>query len=246
METNKRFEYIVSTLVRFRTVWVLPAAAGAVLAVLFVLFLKSDTWTARQALVVRDDLLGQSFKPGQFSSQEAMKSAQETILEIARKPDVIRQALDQLGPPQPSGFFSRSTQQWPDEEVIEDVQGMVTLSAPNGAEFGKTEVIILSVKSSERERTREFIGYLMKAMDKKIDEVRRLRLESMEAELLQARDASALSLTQSTEKLRQMETELGVDVTTMTGMTSLQGGGGECQSGTYPDSPGNTGGGIRT
>jgi len=70
---------------------------GAGLAIIYAWALRSETWSAKQSLIVRDDLLGQSYKPGQFDSLDSQKSAQETIFEIARKPQVIRNALQQLG-----------------------------------------------------------------------------------------------------------------------------------------------------
>ncbi len=218
MESNERFKYFVSTLIRYRTLWIVPAIAGMMLSAGYVMFLKSESWTARQTLIVRDDMLGQTYKPGQFASAESMKSAQETLLEIARKPQVIQNALIQLGPPS-KGLFS-GTGNWPSEETIESVQGMVSFSAPNGAEFGKTEVVVLNVRAQSRDRTRRFMELMLDEIDKKMSEVRVLRLQSMESELTQARDAAALSLEQSVKKLRQMEQGLGSDAAQMAGLAS--------------------------
>ncbi len=225
METNPRLEYVVSTLFRYRKLWIYPAVAGLIISAVYVFIIKSPTWTARQSLIIRDDLLGQSYKPGQFSSLESMKSAQETILEVARKPQVIRNALVQLGPAS-RGWFASTTKDWISDELIEDVQGAITFSAPNGAEFGKTEVIILNTKGSSRERALRFNQFLLQEMDKKISEVRVLRLQSMESELIEARDAAALSLDESIKRLRQMESGLGADVSTMNGLNSTESGDG--------------------
>ena len=218
METNQSFEYIVTTLIKFRKWWIFPAVAGVVLSALFVFIIKSNTYTASQSLIVRDDLLGQAFKPGQFSSLESMKSAQETILEVARKPQVIENVMTQLGP---ESVMSRLGS-FPSEKLIEQIQGQISFSAPNGAEFGKTEVIILNAKGSTRERAGKFVELLLTEMDKKLGDVRTLRLESMEAELIQARDASAMSLEQTRRKSREMDKELGGDVAAMKGLIGSQ------------------------
>ncbi len=225
METNQRFEFIVSTLVKFRTLWIIPAVAGLLLAGVYVFVFKTNTWSAKQSLIVRDDLLGQSYKPGQFASLESMKSAQETILEIARKPEVIRNTLQQLGPP-PADWLGGSSKNYPSDKVVEQVQGMISFSAPNGGEFGKTEVIILNTKSTSPERSRQFIEILLDEIDKKVSQVRIQRLASMEEELTQIRDAAARSLRKSTNKLREMEDRLGADVSTMHGLNSSTAGEG--------------------
>jgi hypothetical protein len=220
MEPNQRLEYIVSNLIRFRKLWIIPAAVGVLLALVYVLSIRTDTWSARQSLIVRDDLLGQSFKPGQFNSLESMKSAQETILEIARKPQTIRTVLEHLGP-EKDGLFSQASQ-YPDDKTIEEVQGMISFSAPNGAEFGKTEVIILNAKSSTPERSLAFTRLLLDEIDVRISDVRAMRLQSMESELKQARDGAALSLKHSVDRLRKMEGVLGADIGTMNGLISDQ------------------------
>ena len=71
---------------------------GLVLSGIYNKLLAKKTYTARQSLILRDDLLGDAYKPSRFESEESLKSAQETILEIARKPQVVRAVLDQLGP----------------------------------------------------------------------------------------------------------------------------------------------------
>ena len=187
----------------------------------YVLFLRQETWSAKQSLIVRDDLLGQSFKPGRFESLESMKSAQETILEIARKPQVIRNTLEELGP-ESKGLFGLGGRGWPSDEVIETVQGAITFTAPNGAEFGETEVIVLNTKASSRERSRKFIELLLKEIIIKVDEVRSLRLQSMEVELIQARDAAMLALDDSKERLRLMDQTLGPDIAAMNALNDSQ------------------------
>jgi uncharacterized protein involved in exopolysaccharide biosynthesis len=222
--SSRRIRHIVSVLWTYRMLWVTPVVAGVVLSAVYVTFLRSETWSAKQSLIVRDDLLGQSYKPGRFDSLDSMKSAQETILEISRKPQVIRNVLESLGP-EPAGLFGSiaNAESWPSEKVIESVQGTITFGAPNGAEFGRTEVIILNTKASSRERAREFISLLLDEIIDKTNEVRARRLHSMEDELIQARDTALMALEQSKDKLRSMDRLLGPDVDAMNALNDAQG-----------------------
>ena len=210
---DNRLDYLVSMIYRYRFLWILPAVAGLLLSSVYVFFVRPEVWSARQSLIVRDDMVGQSFKPGRFESLESMKSAQETILEIARKPVVIRNALKNLGPESKPAFslFGGMSEDWPSETVIEDLQGQITLSAPNGAELGKTEVIVLNAKGTTRERASKFVSCLLEEIILKTNDIRSQRLASMVKELEQTRDAAFESLETSKSKLRQMDRILGGD-----------------------------------
>ncbi len=220
-DSNQRIDHVLSTLSKYRTLWIAPAILGMVLSIVYVVALRSETWSAKQSLIVRDDLLGQSFKPGRFDSIESMKSAQETILEISRKPQVIHNALEQLGP-ESKPWFGMRNKGWPSEETIEQVQGSITFNAPNGAEFGKTEVIVLNTKASTRDRSRKFIELLLDEIIVKVDEVRSLRLQSMESELIQARDAAMAALAESKSRLQAMDANLGSDFGSMSSLVDSQ------------------------
>ncbi len=222
--SNPRLDYIVNTLIKRRKLWLLPGLAALMASWVYVYFVRAETYTARQSLIVRDDLLGQSLKPGQFDSLDLMKSAQETILEIARKPQVIRNALKQVGPSN-RGWFGVSSD-WPSDKVIEEVQGSIGFSAPNGAEFGHTEVIVLSAKGSNRERARKFILALLNEIDTKIRAVRNVQLSSMKDELRIIRDSTQASLAESSERLRKMEEQAGANLPTLRALSDPQSGEG--------------------
>lgn len=220
-DSTQRIEHILSTLSKYRTLWIAPAVIGMMLSAVYVFALRQQNWSANQSLIVRDDLLGQSFKPGRFDSIESMKSAQETILEIARKPQVVGNALKQLGP-ESNGLFGLDKLNWPSEETIESVQGSISFHAPNGAEFGKTEVIVLNTKASTRDRSRKFIELLLNEIIVKAGEVRTLRLRSMESELIQTRDAVVAALDESKSKIQDMDEILGTDFGSMNSMSDMQ------------------------
>lgn len=228
MELNSRNRYLLSTLLEFKFYLIIPAMAGAVLALIYVLLLQSQSWTSRQRLMVRDDLLGQAFKPGQFSSFDTMKSRQETILDVARNPEVIRATLQQLGPSTKSWFFG--SEGYPDDHTIEQMQGQINLSAPNGAEFGTTEVVVLSVKAPSAKRSADLISTLLVEVEQQVESVRVSQLQSMESELIAARDNARNSLKKSIDKLREMENILGPDSVAMATMTSSMPGDNSIKS----------------
>ena len=92
-ESRQRIDYLASTIRNHAMVLIVPAVIGLVLATLYAFLIMPEMWTARQSFLIRDDLSGTAFKPGRFDSEEARKSAQETILEVARRPLVVRSVL---------------------------------------------------------------------------------------------------------------------------------------------------------
>lgn len=210
---RQKFFQLLKVLNEHRMYIIMPALVGMILAAIYAVALRKEVWSARQSLTVRDDLLGRSYKPGRFESLESMKSAQETILEIARKPQVIRNALKALGPESTTilGFAG----DYPSDEIIETVQGNISFSAPNGAEFGTTEVINLNTTASSRERSRKFINLLMDEIIAKVGEVRISKFQSMATELELRCSAAEKALEASKQRLREMDLALGEDAAGM-------------------------------
>ncbi len=221
MRSTNLLEHVYLCLRRYSPVWVTPMILGLAIAGAYNKIFASKTFTARQSLILRDDLMGDAFKPSRFGSQEQLKSAQETVLEIARKPQVIRAVLEQLGPMGSGGHGD-----YPSLETIEGVQGNVMLSAPNGAEFGKTEAVVLTVKTADPERSRKFVALLLDQIDSKLNEVRLLRLDSMRSELSQASVNAKKSLETSSQRLQALEKSFGAEITTIRGLNDPQSGSG--------------------
>lgn len=221
MRSTNLLEHVYLCLRKYSLIWMALMIFGFVASVAYNKLLATKTYTARQSLILRDDLMGDAYKPSRFESQEQLKSAQETVLEIARKPQVIKAVLEQLGP---TSSFSFGT--YPSAETIEDVQGNITLAAPNGAEFGKTEAVVLSVKTVDPERSRKFVNLLLDQIDSKLNEVRLLRLESMRNELSQASVNAMQSLKTASRRLQDLEKSFGADITTIRGLNDPQGSGG--------------------
>ena len=78
--------------------WLAPALVIGSLGVLYAA-VRSDTWAASQALIVRNEAASHREGNGQFDHADQMKTLQETILEVARSRDVLRAALQEAGPP---------------------------------------------------------------------------------------------------------------------------------------------------
>ena len=86
-------------------------------------------------------------RPGSFADVESMKTAQETILEIAKNQQVISTALAEVGPPQ----HRTAVAEFPTGQEVETLRRAVRISPPKGAELGRTEIIYLAVKDTSRE-----------------------------------------------------------------------------------------------
>ena len=205
-ESLQRINYLISTVRNHAMLLIVPAVIGLVLATFYAFFVMPEMWTARQSFLIRDDLSGTAFKPGRFDSEEARKSAQETILEVARRPLVVRTVLEKLG-----SESMLAGGNWVTDEVIEDAQKAIDISAPNGAEFGKTDAIVLTAKSSTRQRTRKFIELLSEEIITQTNRIRSLRFESMESESYQAYQAAVKARDDAIDRLNELDQRLGSD-----------------------------------
>jgi hypothetical protein len=96
--TNNKIIEVVKTYWAWRRLWLATTVVFGGLGLAYVLFLKTDMWTASQGLIVRDEANGAVMRLGRFQSQTEMKAAQETILEMARNSQVLREALLEVGP----------------------------------------------------------------------------------------------------------------------------------------------------
>ncbi len=81
-----------------RKLFLWPVIACTTLALAYAIF-RPSRWDATQALFVRDEMRGALMRGGKFESVDAMQTAQETILEVAKHPQVLKNALIEVGPP---------------------------------------------------------------------------------------------------------------------------------------------------
>jgi uncharacterized protein involved in exopolysaccharide biosynthesis len=201
------WKHIRNVLVLFLPLWggaaILFGVLGAGYAVL-----SSDFYLARQPLVVRDAATSSFDRLGRFASQTELKAAQETILEMTQNPEVVAAALRQIGPP--SG---KPDPAWPSTEVIDSVASDgVNLLAPKGSEFGNTEVVYLQVKSKSRARANEFCRAMFDNLTEQLRTVRRVRADSIIAELNHTRDLAKQNLDEAAARLHEIEVEFSTDL----------------------------------
>ena len=224
--TNKQLVDLASTYWHWKWLWLSTTAVFGILALLYVLFLKGDTWVASQGLIVRDEANGAVVRLGRFESQTAMKAAQETILEMARNAQVLAEALDVVGTDSNWITLFGSSAGKPSLAKIEELaRKSVSVRAPRGAELGTTEVIYLDVKQPSKSQALELNKAVCDALEKRLKQVRQARANGVITELLAAKEAASINLQKATEKLQQMEAEAGVDLSDLRGLTDTIAGG---------------------
>lgn len=201
---------VIHILARYKKRWLVPTAVITLLATGFAL-LRTPTWEATQALIVRDEAIGRVgslSRPGQFGHAEEMKTAQETILELVKSESVVAAALREVGPPS----NRTATETWPSQKDIESLQAGVKLAPPKGAEFGKTEVFYLKVQSSQQERAVKLAEALCQQLQLRFEELRKMKAQSVTGELVKTVSLAQTELNNSTSELTKMEQQVGGDL----------------------------------
>ncbi len=185
--TNTKFIELLKTYWAWRRLWIGTTVVFGGIGLIYVLFLKNDMWTAAQGLIVRDEANGAVMRLGRFQSQSEMKAAQETILEMARNTQVLREALLEVGPAKSLFSLEKISESWPTQrEVSELAQDAIGVRAPQGAEFGTTEVIYLDIKQHTRDRALALNRAVCNALDNRLRQVRVARADGVINELVRA------------------------------------------------------------
>lgn len=200
---------------------VVATTTCTLLALIFALA-KKDTWTATQGLLVRDEAMGDMPKPGRFESTDAMQTAQETILELSRFPTVVRPALLAVGP----GKKLKKKTQWPSHDDIESLQEAINVSAPGGAQFGRTEMIYVTVKAGSVDRAVRLTNSVVDNLEKQLKSVRRQRYASIISELERTVKLAAEDLEVATQKIERVELTVGTNLVSLRDLTDNQSGEG--------------------
>jgi uncharacterized protein involved in exopolysaccharide biosynthesis len=210
-----------------RNKWLLlaPIVACTLLAVGYALLVKPK-WTATQAVMVREELTGrETVKLGRFDSLDQMKTVQETILETCKSPSVLRKVLSKVGPRN-----GKPGADWPSISDIEQLQEMISVSAPNGAEFGHTEIMHISVKNESRDRAVALVKELADAVKVHFTLLRSARAESMEKESLLAANLHQQQVDAISTELIAIEERAGVDLGELRSLSNPVGGGSTLQA----------------
>ena len=201
------WKHVRDVLLLFAPLWcgagLLFGTAGVVYS-----WVKDDLWSARQPMLLRDEGTTSAQRLGRFASQTELKAAQETILEMAQNPEVVAAALRQIGPPAEHGAPT-----WPSATIVDSVANeRVNIRAPQGSEFGETEVVYLHVRETSRERAAAFCRAVFGHLTEHLRKVRRARADSIIEELTQGRDLARTSLEEAMARLHDVEVEFGSDL----------------------------------
>ncbi|MBW3598307.1 MAG: hypothetical protein KY475_13670, partial [Planctomycetes bacterium] len=214
---------IVAALQNHPARWLTPTIAFTALALFYALFLHRPLWEARQSLLIRDEAasdLSRDGRPGRFEGLDAMKTAQETVLELARSRAVVSAALREIGPP----ADHRRPHLWPTPRDVEKAQEYLDVRAPRGAEFGKTEVFVLLVKHVERERALALTRALADRLEQRLQLVRNRRAEGLVEELHRTVEMARSDLHTATARLSEMERTVGGDLAELRMLSEMVGG----------------------
>lgn len=226
--TNPAVKSILRGILVWAPLWILTTIVFGALGVFYALFLKTDTYIASQALLVRDEANGAVMRLGRFQSQTEMKAAQETILEMAKSHQVVREALVAVGePPQIMNwlFPASFSGEYPSKELVEETANQaIQVHAPKGTEFGTTEIIYLDIKSNSTDHARRLNKALCDALESRLQQVRRARADGVILELVSARNSRRQALTEATQHLEETERAAGSDLTDLRGLTETVGG----------------------
>lgn len=222
---NSQLVKIASSYWQWRMLWIATTGVFAALGLVYVVFLKSDIWVASQALIVRDEANGAVMRLGRFESQTEMKAAQETILEMARNPQVLQDALTSLGR-EPSWSTWLLGERPPTASEIDNLaRNGIQVRAPRGAELGTTEVIYLDVKNESPQRALKLNVAVCDALVDRLQQIRQARADGVLSELSTAKETAQEQLRRATERLTEMETLAGADLSDLRGMTDSNSGG---------------------
>ena len=211
---------VISTLRRHCVLWTVPTIALTVLAIGYGL-VRPVKWRASQALVVRDEAGGgPTTRQGRFDTSEAMKAAQETVVQMSQNPSMIKAALLEAGPENGSAPPTG----WPTQDDIETLQDGITVSPPKGGEFGRNEVIYLAVDGPTRERAVVLAKAVGNQLELQLQAVRQAKAQSLIAELEKTVALAEGDLATATAKLEEIEQSVGSDIDELRALTETTSG----------------------
>lgn len=209
----------VKLVIEQRRIWITTTVACALLSLVYALVM-TRLWEAHQGLVVREEASVTSSKqPGKFADLYEMRTFQETLLEVAKSQQVVTATMmnvaeAETGEPGPA----------PDAEQIEKFRKRLSMSPPNGAEFGKTEVFYFSVKDPSRERAIRLVAELCKQLSLRLAELRRDRSQGLISELEKQVELATGVHEAENKRLKDLESKVGGDLGELRTLHSAMGG----------------------
>jgi uncharacterized protein involved in exopolysaccharide biosynthesis len=211
---------LISTLHRHFLLWGVPTVLLTALAVVYGV-IRPVKWRASQAIIVRDEAGGSATtRQGRFDTSEAMKAAQETVVQMSHNASTIKAALVEAGPP----GGGEAPANWPGKGEIEALQGAITVSPPKGGEFGRNEVIYLAVEAPTRERAVLLTKAVGNQVEIQLQEIRKAKAQSLIDELEKAVALAESDLATATAALRETEKSVGRDLDELRALTETNAG----------------------
>lgn len=215
------FALMIQLFRRHLLLLLVPVGLFSLVAAIYVL-VRPPAWKATQTLRIRDELALQHDLSGRFASLDMMKMVQETLHETVRRHAVVAEVLRQVDPPPRYA----QPEQWPSIEDIEEMQGSISLSPPNGAPFGQTEILLLSVTDSTKERAGRLVALLAGELQSQVNQQRDQRASSIEHELEENVRLATAELEASSQKLSAFEKGLGEMLVDLRAISNDIGSGG--------------------
>ena len=170
--------------------WLLPAIAisGAVAAYALT---RPETWEVSQGVMVRNNAVAKDTEPGEFNSTDPMRRTEDTIVEVCTSARVLAESLQTVGPPDD---WSEPSSAWPSEKAVESLRRAMSIEAPNGAEFGTTEVFYVKLKGEHRDRVLRILTAVCDSLRARMGEIRNDRAAGLLSEVGKTVDPSVAKL----------------------------------------------------
>ncbi|HEX3658364.1 MAG TPA: hypothetical protein VHV55_21420 [Pirellulales bacterium] len=196
---------LVRLVIAYPRRWFVPAALVALLGLTYAL-VRTDKFEASQALIVRNEVAGNSDSPGRFRHSDEMKTLLETVLELAKSHGVLEQALIEVGPP------DGQTGNWPADQDVVELSDALKVTPPKGAEFGKTEVFYVKVTSTSKARALALATAVTDQLESRYNTLRGARAGSLLAEVNKTVELAQVDLSAVTTRLQKLEQQVGGDL----------------------------------
>lgn len=209
-------------MLQWSPLWLATTAVTTALGFAYVVFYKEDVWVASQAIIVRDEISGTVNRQGRFDNKESLKAALDTILEIARNPQVVQQALKTQLP--------ADTEALSEKAINDFIDGQLTVRSPKGSEFGSTEIFYVDVRHSDKLKAVELNTAICDSLEKRLQEIRMSRYDGIRRELEYALDIAIEQRTTATEQLKKIENAVGDNLTDLRSLTDSPSAGGTAKS----------------
>lgn len=199
--------YVVSLLVRYPVRWLVPTLVCATAAVVFAV-VRPSTWEAAQTLRLRPATSINADALAPSDDIQRMRAAQETVLELLHSRAVLEAALKEVGPP----AERKSRAPWPTVREIADFSDSVRLAPPEGSELGRSELLYLRVRTSDRRRAKALCRSAGKHLIDHYRQLRKGKADNLCAELDEVVALARNDLGQTSRKLAEIETQVGSDL----------------------------------